>query len=220
MPVMPRIRWESGPSRAPLMAAAPDDGTTRPASMRTVVVLPAPLGPSRPKISPSPTVKFRSRTASTAPKRLPRPCTSIIDPPSGAWWVARPRTVAGQAGQDLPVRWFPPAMALGEQERTMAERTVASQRAFEGRLLRLRVDEVALDDGRRASREVVEHPGAVAILPWDGHRLSLVRQWRHAAGRALLEVPAGTLDGGEAPAVAARREMAEEVELAADHWEQ
>lgn len=102
----------------------------------------------------------------------------------------------------------------------MAERTVASERAFEGRLLRLRVDEVALDDGRRARREVVEHPGAVAILPWDGHRLSLVRQWRHAAARALLEVPAGTLDAGEVPAVAARREMAEEVELAADHWEQ
>jgi ADP-ribose pyrophosphatase len=111
-------------------------------------------------------------------------------------------------------------MALSEQERTMAERTVASQRAFEGRLLRLRVDEVAFDDGRRARREVVEHPGAVAILPWDGHRLSLVRQWRHAAGRALLEVPAGTLDADEIPAITAQREMAEEVELAADTWEQ
>ncbi len=102
----------------------------------------------------------------------------------------------------------------------MAERTIATERAFEGRLLRLRVDEIAFDDGRRGRREVVEHPGAVAILPWDGERLTLVRQWRYAAGRALLEVPAGTLDPGELPAATARRELAEEVELAADRWEQ
>jgi ADP-ribose pyrophosphatase len=102
----------------------------------------------------------------------------------------------------------------------MAERTVGSERAFDGRLLKLRVDEVAFDDGRQARREIVEHPGAVAILPWDGRRLTLVRQWRHAAGRALLEVPAGTLDRGELPLATAKRELAEEVELAADHWEQ
>ena len=103
--------------------------------------------------------------------------------------------------------------------RPMPERTVESQRPFVGRLLRVRVDEVELDDGRRTSREVVEHPGAVAMLAWDGERLALVRQWRHAAGRALLEVPAGTIDAGEDPATTAARELAEEVELEADRWE-
>ena len=101
----------------------------------------------------------------------------------------------------------------------MPERTVESRRPFVGRLLRLRVDEVELDDGRRTTREVVEHPGAVAMLPWDGEHLALVRQWRHAAGRALLEVPAGTVDPGEEPATTAARELAEETELHADSWE-
>jgi ADP-ribose pyrophosphatase len=102
----------------------------------------------------------------------------------------------------------------------MTERTITSRTAFGGRLLKVRVDEVELEDGRRTSREVVEHPGAVAILPWDGERLTLVRQWRHPAGRVLLEVPAGTLDPGEQPAATAARELAEETELAAGTWEQ
>jgi ADP-ribose pyrophosphatase len=101
----------------------------------------------------------------------------------------------------------------------MSERTLESRRPFVGRLLRLRVDEVQLDDGRRTSREVVEHPGAVAMLAWDGERLALVRQWRHAAGRAMLEVPAGTVDPGEEPAATAERELAEETDLTADSWE-
>ena len=101
----------------------------------------------------------------------------------------------------------------------MPERTVESRRPFVGRLLRVRVDDVALDDGRRTTREVVEHPGAVAMLAWDGGRLALVRQWRHAAERALLEVPAGTIDPGEKPATTAARELAEETELKADTWE-
>ena len=102
----------------------------------------------------------------------------------------------------------------------MAERTIASRRVFDGHLLRVRVDDVALDNGRQTRREIVEHPGAVAILPWDGERLTLVRQWRHPAGRPLLEVPAGTLDPGEPAEATARRELAEEVELAAGSWEQ
>jgi ADP-ribose pyrophosphatase len=68
-------------------------------------------------------------------------------------------------------------------------------------------------------REIVEHPGAVAILAWDGGRLAMVRQWRHATGEALLEIPAGTLEPDEAPATTAARELAEEVGLAAGRWE-
>jgi len=100
----------------------------------------------------------------------------------------------------------------------MPERTVSSRRAFTGRLLSLRVDEVELESGTRATREVVDHPGAVAILAWDGERLAAVRQWRQAAGAEMLEIPAGTLEPGEEPLLAAQRELAEECELAAERW--
>jgi ADP-ribose pyrophosphatase len=99
------------------------------------------------------------------------------------------------------------------------ERVIASQRPWSGRLVRVRVDDVRLSSGRTASREVVEHPGAVGILAWDGAALALVRQWRHAAGASLLEIPAGTLDPGEVPEATARRELTEECGLAAARWE-
>ena len=102
----------------------------------------------------------------------------------------------------------------------MPERTISSRRAFSGRLLALRVDEVELDSGRRARREVVEHPGAVAILAWDGERLAVVSQWRQAAAAELLEIPAGTCEPGEVPLVTARRELAEECGLDAGRWEE
>jgi ADP-ribose pyrophosphatase len=102
----------------------------------------------------------------------------------------------------------------------MAERTVNSTRAYEGKLVSLRVDEVVLDEGSHTTREVVEHPGAVAILAWDGERLAAVRQWRHAVGAELLEIPAGTLNPGEKPLATAARELAEESGLAAARWEE
>lgn len=80
-----------------------------------------------------------------------------------------------------------------------------------GRLLTVRVDTVRLSSGRETAREVVVHPGAIALVPLlpDG-RVILVRQWRHAAGRALLEIPAGTREPGEDPAATAARELTEE----------
>ena len=84
----------------------------------------------------------------------------------------------------------------------------------------MRVDEIETDDGRRSTREIVEHPGAVVVLAWDGSRLTLVRQWRHAAGRELLELPAGTIDPGESAVETARRELAEETGLEAASWEE
>jgi ADP-ribose pyrophosphatase len=101
----------------------------------------------------------------------------------------------------------------------MEERVLGTTRPWRGRRIAVRVDEVERADGHRTTREVVEHPGAVAILAWDGRRLAVVRQWRHAAGRALLEIPAGTLEAGEATEATARRELAEEAGLAADAWE-
>jgi len=80
------------------------------------------------------------------------------------------------------------------------------------------VDSIQREDGHLTTREIVEHPGAVAILAWDGERLAMVRQWRHATGQDLLEIPAGTLEPAEPPAETARRELAEEVALQAAHW--
>lgn len=99
------------------------------------------------------------------------------------------------------------------------ERTIGSRRAYAGHLISLRVDDIELSSGRHAEREIVEHPGAVAIVAWDGTRLAMVRQWRHAANREMLEIPAGTLDPGEEVEQAARRELAEETQVAAERWE-
>jgi ADP-ribose pyrophosphatase len=100
----------------------------------------------------------------------------------------------------------------------MDERTLGTTRPWTGQRIAVRVDEVERSDGHRTTREVVEHPGAVAILAWDGDRLAMVRQWRHATGGELLEIPAGTLEPGEPPDETARRELAEEVGLAAARW--
>ena len=94
----------------------------------------------------------------------------------------------------------------------LREETIDSSLAFQGRLLRLRVDTVRLPDGNTSTREVVVHPGAVAMVPLlDPEHVLLVRQWRHPAGCALLEIPAGTLGAGEDPRDCAARELMEEV---------
>jgi ADP-ribose pyrophosphatase len=101
---------------------------------------------------------------------------------------------------------------------SVEERTIGSTRPWSGKRIAVRVDEIERPDGHRTSREIVEHPGAAAILAWDGERLAMVRQWRHATGQALLEIPAGTLEPGEPPDETARRELLEECGLAAGTW--
>ncbi|MCL6520630.1 MAG: NUDIX hydrolase [Armatimonadetes bacterium] len=92
------------------------------------------------------------------------------------------------------------------------EKTIESKRIFEGRIVSLRVDTVELPNGRRTTREVVEHKGAVAVVPMlDHERVVMVRQFRQPVGSELLEIPAGTLEDGEDPADCARRELAEEI---------
>ena len=102
----------------------------------------------------------------------------------------------------------------------MEERTLRSTRPWTGKRIAVRVDEVERADGHRTTREIVEHPGAVAIVAWDGERLAMVRQWRHATVQTLLEIPAGTLEPDEPPRETARRELAEECGLAAGTWEE
>lgn len=111
-----------------------------------------------------------------------------------------------------------PSRSLPSYHGAMEERVISSSRPWSGRRIRVRIDEVERSDGHRTTREIVEHPGAVAIVAWDGSRLAMVRQWRHATGRTLLEVPAGTLEAGEAPLPTARRELAEEVGVGAASW--
>jgi ADP-ribose pyrophosphatase len=92
-----------------------------------------------------------------------------------------------------------------------AEATVASQRVYEGRLINLRADTVRLENGRLTKREIVEHPGAVAVVALDeDDNVILIRQFRKAAGKELLEIPAGTLEADEEPIACARRELEEE----------
>lgn len=98
----------------------------------------------------------------------------------------------------------------------LEEERVQSDYAFRGRLVHLRIDTVRLPSGRTTTREVVEHPGAVAVVPLhDDGTVSLVRQWRQPAGKVLLEIPAGTLEHGEDPLDCACRELAEEVGVTA-----
>jgi ADP-ribose pyrophosphatase len=96
---------------------------------------------------------------------------------------------------------------------------IGSREIYRGRVITLRVDEIEVASGLNVRREVIAHPGAVVIVPVDRQgRILWVRQYRHAAARSLLELPAGTLEAGEEPEVCARRELIEETGFAAASW--
>ncbi|MGY1802165.1 NUDIX domain-containing protein [Blastococcus sp. SYSU D00922] len=99
-------------------------------------------------------------------------------------------------------------------------RLLASETVYDGRVISLRLDTVAMPGGGDSVREVVAHPGAVAVVALDDQdRVVLVRQYRHPVGRHLWELPAGLRDeDGEPPLETARRELAEEVQLSAARW--
>ena len=99
-------------------------------------------------------------------------------------------------------------------------RLVASEPVYEGRVIRLCRDTVAMPGGGEGVREVVRHPGAVAVVAVDEEdRVLLLRQYRHPVGAYLWELPAGLRDAeGEPPLETARRELAEEALLAAERW--
>jgi len=98
------------------------------------------------------------------------------------------------------------------------ETTISSRRVHEGRVINVRVDTIRLPNGKEALRDVVEHRGAVAIVPMlDAGTVVMVRQFRTAAGKVLLEIPAGTREPGEELELCARRELAEETNFQAQH---
>lgn len=96
------------------------------------------------------------------------------------------------------------------------EKVTSSKRIYNGKIINLRVDTVVLPNGKPSQREIVEHRGAVAMVPLrENGNVILVRQWRTPAHAALLEIPAGTLDPEEQPEAAAHRELIEEINLKA-----
>ena len=91
-----------------------------------------------------------------------------------------------------------------------------SETLLKGRAFAIRRDWMKTPDGRETKYDIIEHGGSVVLVPVDADgNLLFVRQYRHAAGTDLLELPAGTLDEGEEPAVCAAREIREETGFAA-----
>ncbi|WZL74914.1 NUDIX hydrolase [Clostridiaceae bacterium 35-E11] len=98
------------------------------------------------------------------------------------------------------------------------EKTLKSQKIYEGKMIDLRVDTVKLPGEKHATREIVEHPGAVAIVPiTEEGKIIMIKQFRKPVDEALLEVPAGKLDENEDPSVCAARELKEETGYEAEN---
>ena len=102
----------------------------------------------------------------------------------------------------------------------MAFERISSEEVWQGRIGGVRVDTFRYDDGQEATREIVTHPGAVTVLPFDGERVWMVRQPREPVGeQSLLELPAGKIDSpGEDLLATAQRELAEEIGKGARDW--
>lgn len=107
----------------------------------------------------------------------------------------------------------------------MTHDPLPTTRLYTGRVLNLDLDTVQFPDGSVGQLEMIRHPGASAVLPVfgslrdDDPTVVLIRQFRHAANGYIWEIPAGRLDGGEAPEACARRELAEETGFRAERYE-
>jgi ADP-ribose pyrophosphatase len=114
---------------------------------------------------------------------------------------------------------MPDHFSLPDSDDGLIEKTVESVTVHEGKFLTLKCDTVELPDGKHATREYVEHPGAVMILPmYDDGRVLLERQFRYPIGKVLLEFPAGKLDPDEDELACAKRELQEETGYTARDW--
>ena len=100
---------------------------------------------------------------------------------------------------------------IREQDPTLIEESVSSEEIYHGKVVHLFKDTVRLPNGKNATREILRHPGAAAVVALtENGEVILVRQYRHPFGTPLLEIPAGKLDPGETPEICARRELQEE----------
>jgi len=108
---------------------------------------------------------------------------------------------------------------MNDQDR-LTEPTIASETIYEGKVITVKVDDVRLPNGKTAKREIVKHQGAVAVLPLtDDGKMIVVRQFRKALERTILEIPAGKLEKGEEPLACAKRELEEETGYTATYYE-
>ena len=98
----------------------------------------------------------------------------------------------------------------------MTEKTVHRNYIYRGKILTLRCDDALRPDGRPCKREIVEHPGGACVLYAENGKLLFVRQYRYAYGEVVTEIPAGKLNEGEDPMLAAERELGEETGMIAD----
>jgi ADP-ribose pyrophosphatase len=94
----------------------------------------------------------------------------------------------------------------------LKERTISSRRIYEGQVVNLRIDTIEKSAGETTTREIVEHADCVAVVPLDNDdNVILVRQYRKAVEKSMLEIPAGGIDPGEKPEDAVRRDLQEEI---------
>lgn len=93
----------------------------------------------------------------------------------------------------------------------LKETTKSSEKLFSGRIIDLYLEEVLLPNGKTSTREIIKHPGAVAVIAiTKENKIVMVQQYRKAMERVLVEIPAGKLEKGEQPDVTAKRELEEE----------
>lgn len=106
----------------------------------------------------------------------------------------------------------------GEKEDIMQleEKTVRKNYIYRGKIINVRCDDAELPNGRPCRREIVEHPGGACVLCVKDGKVALVKQFRYAYGEAIYEIPAGKLNEGENPMLAAERELGEETGMIAD----
>ncbi|WP_087971611.1 NUDIX hydrolase [Oceanobacillus rekensis] len=91
------------------------------------------------------------------------------------------------------------------------EKTIKSEKIYTGKVINLQVDDVTLPDGKASKRELIKHPGAVAVIPiTKDNKIIFVEQYRKPLEKSLVEIPAGKLDNNENPLSAAVRELEEE----------
>lgn len=93
---------------------------------------------------------------------------------------------------------------------SFTEKKLGSQIQFDGKIIRVEVDEVELPNGKKSRRECVRHSGGAAVLFVNDNKIALVKQFRYVYGKEIYEIPAGKINKGESPKLSALRELEEE----------